>query len=54
MMSSCRVTVALSSTAPTVMTRGSSPGLATVPGFGPLLDAEATTTSPASQARSTA
>ncbi len=52
--SSPRPTVPRSSTAPTVTTHGSSPGLAIVPGAGPVFAAATTTTMPAAQARSTA
>jgi hypothetical protein len=43
-----------SSTAPTVTTNGSSPGLEMVSGAGPRLLADTTTVIPAAQARSTA
>src|SRR5207302_3569458 len=52
--SSVAAAVPLSSRAPTVMTRGSSPGARIVPLNGPALPAEATTTMPTLQADSTA
>ena len=53
-VSSVDVTVCLSSVAPTVMTRGSSPGAVMVPRADPLLPAEATMTKPARHMVSTA
>ena len=53
-VSSASSAVPAVSAAPTVMTYGSSAGLATVPAAGPWLPAETTTTRPACQARSTA
>src|SRR5205807_5272338 len=53
-LSSAGEAVPWSSRAPTVMTRGSSPGLMIVPLKGPALPAETTTTTPARQAASTA
>ena len=52
--SSVGITVPLSSSVPTVTTRGSSPGEVIVPFAGPELPAETTTTMPAFQAFSTA
>src|SRR4051812_14954415 len=52
--SSVMATVPRSSTAPTVTTQGSSAGFEMVPGAGPRLLAETTTTIPAAHAFSTA
>src|SRR3954451_8475009 len=49
-VSSLRPVVPASSTAPTVITSGSSPGFVTVPTAGPRLPADTTTTMPASHA----
>src|SRR5688572_10119390 len=52
--SSRRPTVPWSSVEPTVITHGSSAGLATLPLLGPWLPADTTTVRPAAHARSTA
>jgi len=52
--SSAIVLVPLSSTAPTVITNGSSPGTAIEPAPGPELPADTTTATPANESTSTA